>query len=516
MGEGKVTRVERAGGLRKLVLSSAGWNLGRAAVDQIFRFAVFAVLARLLKPAEFGLFALTVLFVDLARVLTVTGWGDVLVRAETMDEELTNTVFWGIFGISGVLALLVAAASPLAGAALGQEQLPLLLTSLAVSLLFSPLSIICGARAAREFRQKELTFVSLTASGVAGLVAVAAAFSGWGLWSLVIQVYVGGVLSVLLLWWRFPFTPKAIFNYEKFKSSLKFSATLIGGVLAQVLVTRIQDLINGKYLGAASVGQYRIAVRAFELINSGLIAPLSGIAMPALSRLRHDQERFINGYLRMVGLTAAAACPAAIGFAAVAEYAVPMLFGAQWGAAIPVIHVLSLLAPATVLSYFTVPALTAYGRVKTVAHITVIQLAGTIIFSLLAVRYGIVALAWAWVIRSYLTLPLQLHLIHRATGIPPRRVMWELAPSLVGSLIMAVSLYVLIGEIEQLVESSAARLAIAAALGAAVYGVVMGTIFYRFTRTHLSALKEIIRPNAGGGKHNETFDDKADLANPRH
>jgi O-antigen/teichoic acid export membrane protein len=516
MGEGKVARARGAASLHKLVLTSAGWNFGRAAVDQIFRFAVFAVLARLLMPAEFGLFALTVLFVDLARVLTVTGWGDVLVRAETMDEELTNTVFWGILGLSGVLALLVAAASPLAGAALAQEQLPLLLTALAVSLLFSPLSVVCGARAAREFRQKELTFISLTSSGVAGLVAITAAFSGWGLWSLVIQVYVGGALSVLLLWWRFPFTPKAIFSYSKFTSSLKFSATLIGGVLAQVLVTRIQDLINGKYLGAASVGQYRIAVRAFELINSGMIAPLSGVAMPALSRLRSDQERFISGYLRMVGLTAAAACPAAIGFAAVAHYAVPLLFGAQWGAAIPVIQVLSLLAPATVLSYFTVPALTAYGRVKTVAHITIIQLAGTIIFSLLAVQYGIVALAWAWVIRSYLTLPVQLHLIHRATGIPPRRVLLELAPSLAGSLMMAVSLYLLIGEIEQLVASNAARLAISAALGAAVYGLVMGTIFYGFTRTHVRALKDIIRPRAGGGKNNETFDDKADLADARH
>ena len=136
--------------------------------------------------------------------------------------------------------------------------------------------------------------------------------------------------------------------------------------------------------------------------------PFSQVSLPALARLQDDLPAFGKAYLRIVGVSAALAFPAIIGFAVLAPDAITLLYGDRWAESAKIAQVLGLMAVPFTINYFAGPALAALGRSGTLAKIAVLQLTLTIVLSLLAAPFGLTAIAAAYVLRAYLTLPVQM------------------------------------------------------------------------------------------------------------
>src|SRR4051794_11905465 len=96
----------------RTVASGAAWSsLGRTGA-QLVQFLASLVLARLLSPHDFGLFATVLIFTNFAGILFELGLGSALVHARELVEADLSTVFW-VNALGGVaLAGLLAAAGP--------------------------------------------------------------------------------------------------------------------------------------------------------------------------------------------------------------------------------------------------------------------------------------------------------------------------------------------------------------------------------------------------------------------
>src|SRR5215470_3356771 len=90
--------------LRKKTRWSIVWTLVRIASDQVFSFAIFVILARLLSPSEVGTFAIAVAFSEFGRVIAIQGMVQNIPRARKMSPALADTVFWTNMGMSLVVA----------------------------------------------------------------------------------------------------------------------------------------------------------------------------------------------------------------------------------------------------------------------------------------------------------------------------------------------------------------------------------------------------------------------------
>ena len=98
-----------ADGLKRKTFVASLWSVLRSVWSAIITFVLFAVMARLLAPADFGVFALASIVVEIARIVATAGLGSAIVREPDRSASFDNTVFWCVLGMSlaaaGILAL---------------------------------------------------------------------------------------------------------------------------------------------------------------------------------------------------------------------------------------------------------------------------------------------------------------------------------------------------------------------------------------------------------------------------
>ena len=426
--------------LKRKTAKSIVWTAVRLGSDYLFSFAIFAILARRLGPEAFGVYALAAAFAEVVRVLPAAGFTSALQRAREVRPEMADTVFWASFAIASLGAAALALAAGRIADLVDQPAVAPLLVGLGLTLPISAGGNTHIALMLREFGHKAMASRSVVSNLLGGAAGLAAAWSGWGAWSLLAQRAVTELAGAVMAWQAYPWWPGRTFSTRVLGDLSGYSATMTYTQVVYVAVVRVQDVVIGRFIGTAAVGQYRTAWRTVDLIAQGVIMPFSQVALPTLGRLQDDLPAFRKAYLRITAVCAAVALPAIVGFAVLARDVIPLVFGPQWGPAAPVAQVLGLMAVPFVLNRFAAPALTTLGRYATLAKISTLQLTLTVALSVAAAPYGLVAIAWSYVARAYLVLPLQLHAFKRHSGLGYGETLRSIWPALGTSSLMALAL----------------------------------------------------------------------------
>lgn len=432
-------RASRSGSLKHKTATSILWTVVRTGSDYLFSFLVFAVLARKLGPEAFGVFALAAAFAELVRTLPSAGFTTALQRAKTVSPEMADTVLWASLAVASLGAAALALLARPISHLVGEPAVAPLLVGLGLTL---PISAAGGTHIAlmlHQFGHKAMATRSVVSNLLGGTAGLTAAWSGWGAWSLVVQRGVTELIGTLMAWQAYPWAPGRAFSTRVLRELSGYSVTMTYTQLLYVALVRVQDVIIGRFIGTAAVGQYRTAWRTVELISQGVIMPFTQVALPTLGRLQDDLPAFRKAYLRITAVCSAVALPAIVGFAVLARDAIPLVFGAQWAPAAPVAQVLGLMALPFTLNRFAAPALATLGRYATLARLSSLQLVLTVVMSIAAARYGLVAIAMAYVARAYLMLPFQLSAFKRHSGLGYGEVLRSVAPAFGVSTLMAAA-----------------------------------------------------------------------------
>lgn len=403
--------------LRRKTKKSLGWTVAKALSDQVFSLVIFIMLARLLTKEEIGLFAMVYVFSEVGRILATGGLVQLIARAKKIDDLQINTIFWTNMAIAFAYVGLIWLIAPLLADLLNQPGLARPLQILSLALPINALGASHFALRLREFGHKTVALRSILAGIIGGSAAVAAAMSGWGIWALVVQRCVAETVSTLLAWASYRWIPGRQFDWSQAKQNFAFSSNLTIAQLIFLFLVRIQDLLIGASLGAAAVGIYRVAWRSTEVFASAAIQPFSAVGLQIYSRLQDNQAAMKQAYKAMLGICSALSFPALVGFGIIAPDLVPLVFGSKWQAAGYLAQVFAFMAIPYTLNFFASPILSAVGNTHRQRTLAIVQLVSTLILTLLALPYGLTAVAIAYVIRSYLTLPLQIYYLKEATGI---------------------------------------------------------------------------------------------------
>src|SRR3990170_4605415 len=177
---------EDGANLRTRAAKGVFWTATGAWGRQLAIFVVFAVLARLLEPADFGLVALAAVFVGFTNVIAEEGMVDALVQRKELERAHLDAAFWtGLAFALSVTVLLAALAMPIA-MLLGEDELAPVLVILALAIPIASTSLVQRALLTRELAFRSLTLRSLAALTVGSIFGVTAALLGFGVWSLVV------------------------------------------------------------------------------------------------------------------------------------------------------------------------------------------------------------------------------------------------------------------------------------------------------------------------------------------
>jgi O-antigen/teichoic acid export membrane protein len=281
-------------------------------------------------------------------------------------------------------------------------------------------------------------------------------------------------------------------SFDVLRELSGFSAGMTVTQVLFVALVRVQDVIIGRTIGTAAVGVYRTAWRTVELIAQAAIMPFSQVALPTLGRLQDDLPAFRRAYLRIISVSAALAFPAIVGFAVLAPYAIPLIFGNQWEESARIARVLGFMALPFTLNRFAGPALGTLGQSGLLARIAALQLGLTVVMTLAAAPYGLLAIAGAYVARAYLVLPVQMWAFKKYSGLGYGDLLASIAPALSMSFVMAVALLVLDGLVGARFDNRGLHLLAMVVAGAAVYIGSMFLFARRFVAQQIQDFKRIL------------------------
>jgi PST family polysaccharide transporter len=427
--------------LRQNAVKGVVWSAITSWGRQAIAFIVFFLLARLLGPEAFGLVALATVFLAFVQVFVDQGFAEAIIQRHELDPEHLDTAFWTNLGIGLVITVLCMGTAGLAAGLFHEPQLAPVIRWLSLNFTIIAFSSVQDAILRRNFAFRSLAVRSLIGVVAGGVVGVAMAFSGYGVWSLVGQQLSSGLVQATVLWWASQWRPGFRVSNSHFRELFSFGINVVGMNVLEFVNRRADDFLVGYFLGSKALGYYSVAYRLMMIGLDLLTNVINQVAIPTFSKLQLEPERLLRAFYSVIELTSLVSFPAFIGLAVLAPELIPTLLGAKWLPSIPVIQVLALIGVLHSVYYYNGSVIMAMGKPSWKLIINFIYSIANVIAFIIAVRWGIVAVAVAFVIRGYALAPIELWLIKKL--IPLNLITYSrqyIAP-LAGSLAIATTIW---------------------------------------------------------------------------
>ncbi|MCD6505943.1 lipopolysaccharide biosynthesis protein [Candidatus Poribacteria bacterium] len=337
------------------------WGAGAQIFIYSFQFAVTALLARILAPEDFGSVGIIAVLLEFNVIIGGLGLTTALVQRRDLNRDHLHTAFWSQLGMN--LALYVAAVflSSRIASYYGNPILRNLMLILAFNVILEGLTFIPRSLLYRSMRFKELSLMRGTSEVISGISALALAFGGAGIWSLVGRGMIGRASHVVMLWYKVTLRPRLRFSLKAFRELSPFGMKVMGSDLLEFISSNGDYLIVGKMLGVHALGIYTLA---YKLISFPLerIASIIVLTLPAFSAIRDQRERLRSWYLKTTQVTASVVTPLIAGLFILAPELVRTVWGAKWSEAITPIRLLSIAGLALVMEKTPRTVLIAIGK----------------------------------------------------------------------------------------------------------------------------------------------------------
>lgn len=447
------------------------WRAAATVTTTIVQVAQLAVLARLLPPSDFGVFALVIVVVGFAQTLSDVGVGNAIIHRPRPTREQLSSLFWLNAAGGLAIALLAAAAAPFVAGFYSMPEVEVLLLWSAPVFVLTALGQQSRALMEKDFRFAYLAKVEVAAVTAGALASVLFALAGHGVLSLVWGQMLTAALRAVCFaarGWAELGLPQLRLRRSDLDGFLGFGLWQTGERIAGYFANNLDKVLIGKLLGPGPLGLYAVArdivARPIQTLNP----IVTKVAFPVFSRVQDDDARLRRGYLKVIRVIAFVTFPVYLGLFAVADLAIPLLLGPDWIPAVPVFRVLVLAGAFKSLSNPLTSLLLAKGQARLSFWLAVLSGLASALAIALGAGMGPVGIALGLLVVVLAVMhPVEMVVRRRLVGMDARGYLAEVVPFLVAGGLMA-GVVLALGRVAAPVPPLA-RLALLGAAGAAVY-----------------------------------------------
>jgi PST family polysaccharide transporter len=387
--------------IRQRTLSGLGWNGATRILGAVLQFGITAVLARLLNPRDFGLIGMVLVFTGFASSLSEMGLGASLVQQRAVSDRHLNTVFWVNVAAGTLLTILFGLTAPLIARFYQEPVLRLLTATVALNLILSSLNVVQDALLVRSLNFRTKFWIGSISILISGIVGIATAFSGAGVWSLVGQSMTSTAIQVAVMWRLSYWRPKFSFDLSVFKELMHFGGNLMGANIVHYWGRNIDKLVLGRLLGSSALGIYTLADKLMRLPVSNVTDVTSAVMFPALSAMQDDVGSVKRNYLRATRMIALLTFPMMIGLIVLAEPTILAVYGEKWQEAVGIVQVLCFSGMAQSIYFTGGWIFLSQGRTDIVfrwgIYTTLVRVVGVFV----GAQWGLMGVAWTYVLGTY-------------------------------------------------------------------------------------------------------------------
>ena len=328
--------------LAKRTVVGVLWTGLSKGVEEIVQLIALLVLARLLSPSAFGLFAATMVVIKFSAIFAGIGVAPAIVQRPTLEDRHVRVGFT----LSMLLGLAVTAA--VWGGANGLAalfQIPELAQVLRVCCIVfacQGASMVAQALAQRALRFRWLAFVDACAltAGFA-LVGPVLAWLGYGVWALVGALLMQNAVRTLMLLAGQRHSMRPLLQRAAIGELLYFGGGFTLARIGNYLATQVDRLIVGRWFGASTLGLYSLASQ-FVTAPAYLVGQvLDRVLFATMALVQLEPTRLTRAYRSGISVCALLILPASVVTVLVAPEIVLVLLGAQWTGVVAPLQVLA-------------------------------------------------------------------------------------------------------------------------------------------------------------------------------
>jgi lipopolysaccharide exporter len=377
-------------------ITAAGWGLSGTALRIVLQVGAQVVLARILGPAQYGLFAIGVLVISLSSYFADSGVAYGLVQRTTVSELDIRYVFtWQVIAGSLVTLTIIALAPTLAR--LFQEPRAESILKVLSSVSFiSALSATSMNLLKRNLDHRNIQIGQVLAYAI-GYVAIGIplALTGLGVWSLVIAWLVVAMIQLIYFYHCVRHSLRPLLQFAHAKSHMNFGGIVFLTNLVNWFITNVDKAIAARFFPGTDLGLYSTSFNLLNTPTTAISTNLQSVVFAASAQVQGNATSIKRAYLKLLGLVCGIFLPAFGSAAVIADTLIIALYGPAWADAAPMITAFACGMPLLIIWAISTPVLWNTGQALKEIKIQLPILILWVTFALLVSQYSIVLLAWA-------------------------------------------------------------------------------------------------------------------------
>jgi O-antigen/teichoic acid export membrane protein len=308
-------------------------------VVQVVTLVSTAMIARMLAPSDYGLVALSTLWIYALTLIADLGLGTAIVQFQDVGEDELNACFWLTLGTSGVMALLLWAAAPTIAAQFDTPMLSSILRVLSLTLPLTTLKVVPEALLRTRLELDRLSQANIVMAIVTVPVVFSMARAGFGVWALVAGVITTNMVQVLATFWFAAWWPGFRMGGRRLREMLKYGLATLGSRICLTLYQDVADIvILGKVAGAATVGFYSMAKQLATLPAEKIGVVVNQIASPVMAGFQEDHAALRDTFFRGTRVVAWITFPMCVGLMLLGRDLVELALTAKWRSLTPILY----------------------------------------------------------------------------------------------------------------------------------------------------------------------------------
>ena len=319
-----------ADSLKNKTIKGVGWSAADTYLGHGVTFLVGIVLARILSPAEYGLIGIVLIFTTVLNGVVDSGFSVALIRKKDASDEDYNTMFVTNMVMSLLMYGVLWLGAPTIAHFFERPELVSLTRVTGLILILQALSITQVTILTKRIDFKTKTKASLIAAVVSGMVGIAMAFMGFGVWSLVGQKLSNTLLYSVCLWVLNRWWTNFSFSSGSFRYMWGFGWKMMVSGLLDRIWGQLYQVVVGRCYSPATLGQYTRSREYANMFSANFQTIIGRVTYPVLAEVQDNPERMVSAYRRIIKVTMFVTAVCMISLGAVAEPFIYCLIGPKW------------------------------------------------------------------------------------------------------------------------------------------------------------------------------------------
>lgn len=384
--------------LKQKTLSGFVYKFAERGAAQGINFIVQIILARLLMPEEFGTIALLNVLMTILDVFVTYGFGNSLVVNKKSDDlDFSTCFFFGIF-LSVMMYAGVYACSPyISQYFYGHDELDILVKVMALRMPIAAVNSVQHAYVQKLMQFRLFFYATLIGTLLSGVVGIAMAYMGFGVWALAAQYMSNALFNTITLWVMSEWRPKWMFSFQRLKAIYDYGWKILATGLVDTMFSQIRSLVIAKQYSRSDLAYYNRGV-TFPHFGMKLIEPtISSVLFPALSSCNDDRNMMKAITQRVIKTSTFIICGIMCFLMAVAKPLVVVLLTEKWLPCVVFLQIgcfAYLLRPLQVIN---TSVIRASGRSALLLNLDLLKKGIGLVLLFIAMPFGVEAIAWSYV-----------------------------------------------------------------------------------------------------------------------